>query len=62
VSYQPAFAALTTDTPALKDAGSYDYMLLIRPERFDPALLASNPIVARGRTFLLVRLIRPVSE
>jgi hypothetical protein len=62
VRYQPAFAALSTDTPALTDAGSYDYMLLIRPERFDPALLASHPIVARGRTFVLVRLIRPVSE
>ncbi|HWF95912.1 MAG TPA: hypothetical protein VG291_13220 [Xanthobacteraceae bacterium] len=56
LSYKPAYAALSTATPTIKDAGSYDYILLIRPERFDPGLLPSYRMVARGRTFILGRL------
>jgi hypothetical protein len=59
LSYRPAFAALGTAAPTIKDAGAYDYMLLIRPERFDPALLPPYRMLARGRTFALGRLLRP---
>jgi len=59
LSYQPAFAALSTATPTVKDAGAYDYLLLIRPERFDPALLPPYRALARGRTFALGQLLRP---
>jgi hypothetical protein len=57
VSYKPPFAAL--GTPTIADAGSYDYILLIRPERFDPGLLPPSRAIARGRTFILARLLRP---
>ena len=57
VSYKPPFAAL--GTPTIVDAGSYDYILLIRPERFDPALLPPTRMIARGRTFILAELLRP---
>jgi hypothetical protein len=59
VSYKPPFSALSTLTPTIKDSGSYDYILLIRPERFDPDLLPPYRMVARGRTFILARLLRP---
>ena len=56
LSYQPAYAALSTATPTIKDAASYDYILLIRPERLDPGPLPPYRLVARGRTFILGRL------
>jgi hypothetical protein len=59
LSYKPAFAALSTSTPTVKDAGSYDFVLVIHPERFDPGLLPPVRMVARGRTFILGRLLRP---
>ncbi len=58
--YEPAFAALSTAVPTLADAGAYDYVLLIRPERFDSARLPPYRTLARGRTFVLGRLLRPV--
>lgn len=59
LSYKPAFAALSTSTPTVKDAGSYDFVLVIHPERFDPDLLPPFRMIARGRTFILGRLLRP---
>jgi hypothetical protein len=56
LSYKPAFAALSTATPTIMDAVSYDYVLLIHPERFDPGLLPPYRMIARGRTFILGRL------
>jgi hypothetical protein len=58
LSYKPAFAALNTSTPTVKDAGSYDFVLMIHPERLDPALLPPFRMIARGRTFILGRLLR----
>jgi hypothetical protein len=57
--YKPAFAALRTPAPTIGDSGSYDYVLLIRPERLDPQQLPPYSMVARGRTFLLGHLRRP---
>jgi hypothetical protein len=62
LSYAPAAAALSTATPTLADAGAYDYVLLIRPERFDPARIPAYATLARGRTFVLGRLERPESK
>jgi hypothetical protein len=58
VTYRGDFSALSTAAPTIRDAGNYEYMLLIRPERFDRNLLPPHSEIARGRSFALARLLR----
>lgn len=58
LTYKPNVAALATATPTIRDAENFDYVLLIRRERFNPNLLPPNSEIARGRTFALARSLR----
>ena len=45
--------------PTLAEAGNYDYLLLVRPQNFAGQPLPPFQTIARGRTFVLGRLIHP---
>jgi hypothetical protein len=56
--YRPPYAALATMTPIVADAAHYDYILVIHPERLRTTVLPLYTPLARGKTFVLGRLLR----
>jgi hypothetical protein len=55
--YKPPYDALATMTPSAADAPAYDYVLIVHPERLEPAALPAYTPIASGDSFVLGRLV-----
>jgi hypothetical protein len=58
LSYRAAYAGLATEAPTPALAAGFDYVLLIRPEQIPATAIPPCEEVARGRTFVLGRLMK----